>query len=113
MVGNLYETGRVIELRKVITVKALPDGKGVEVGDSDLHGEEATMSFTDPRFTTQDIQPGDIVRMHDAGPSLGRVEEIFREGLRIFPARKTHRARLVEHATFRKNLRSKTANDTK
>ena len=45
--------------------------------------------------------------MDEAGPSLARVEEIFREGLRIFPARKTHRAQLVEHAAFRKDLRSK------
>ncbi len=46
MLENIYETGKVIVLRKVITVNPLAGGRGVEVGDSDLHGEEVTMELS-------------------------------------------------------------------
>ena len=105
---NIYETGKVFELRKVITVEDLPRG-GVKVGDSSLDGDTATMDFTDHRFTSKDILPGDIVRLDEAGPSQCRIAEVYREGLRIIPARKTRKAQLEEVASFRKDLRLQVA----
>lgn len=102
---NLFESGKVFELRKVVRVADLPR-RGVSVGDCALHDTEETSSFSDPRLTSHDIQPGDIVRLEQMGPSVARVTEVYREGLRIFPARKTHREQLEQHAAFRKKLHS-------
>jgi hypothetical protein len=103
--GNIFETGKVYELRQVMTVTDLPEG-GVRIGDSFLGDhEDATSYFNDSRLSSKDIAPGDIVRIEMMGPSACRVEEVYREGLRIFPARKGRKVQLVDLAESRRHTK--------
>ncbi len=103
---NLYASGKVFELRRVLRVDKLQNGV-LLVGDAALTEAEETGTFSQTELPTLDLQPGDIIRLDQQGPSACRLTEVYREGLRIFPTRKARMIELIGHANFRKTLRSR------
>ncbi len=98
--------GKHVELRKITDVKSVPGSesrchdpeKGVSI---DMGG----LATWDGRFSTSDLEVGDVVIIENEGPCLGMIREVFREGLRVYPETPNKLKRILESVEFRRGLR--------
>lgn len=108
MATNIFERGVVSEIHQVIAVEP-PDTEegGVHVEYGPIGGTVGTVHTWDRRFTPEDVEPGDIVKIDFKGPSVGMITEIFREGFQVFPTENPEQLQVLKaHIASRRSTQT-------